>query len=195
MKIGIDLDGVVLDTEKCFRCEAELYDILKLKKNSIIDKTEARVQEKYSWSDDEKSFFINNYFVKSSKKSNVMPGAKEVINLLRADGHELILITARGTDIEEMKIEAEERLKKENIIFDKYYWATRDKKQVCKNENIDIMIDDFYINCLEISQNKIKTLYFRDAGIKRLEQNEYLKEVNTWGEIYREIFQNRTCNI
>ena len=38
MKIGIDVDGVVLDSETEFRIEAELYDILTLKRNSIINK-------------------------------------------------------------------------------------------------------------------------------------------------------------
>ena len=46
MRIGIDLDGVVLDTEKQFRNDAELYDMLVLNKNSMKDPTELRVQER-----------------------------------------------------------------------------------------------------------------------------------------------------
>ena len=34
MKIGIDLDGVIFDTEKTFRVYSELYDMLELKQNS-----------------------------------------------------------------------------------------------------------------------------------------------------------------
>ena len=37
MKIGIDLDGVVFDTEKEYRVYTELYDMLVLKQNSKID--------------------------------------------------------------------------------------------------------------------------------------------------------------
>ena len=35
MRIGIDLDGVIFDSEKLYRIYSELYDIQDLKKNSI----------------------------------------------------------------------------------------------------------------------------------------------------------------
>ena len=37
MKIGIDLDGVIFDSEKEFRVYSELYDMLDLKQNSKIN--------------------------------------------------------------------------------------------------------------------------------------------------------------
>ena len=49
------------------------------------------------------------------------------------------------------------------------------------------MIDDSYDVCKKLSENRIKTIYFRDKEMKKLEQNEYLKEVSNWGEIYRYI--------
>ena len=49
------------------------------------------------------------------------------------------------------------------------------------------MIDDNYMNCLEIAEKNIKTLYFRDTNLMTLEENKYIKEVNNWGEIYRYI--------
>ena len=53
------------------------------------------------------------------------------------------------------------------------------------------MIDDSYDICKRLSENRIKTIYFRDKEMKKLEQNEYLKEVSNWGEIYR-IIKNET---
>ena len=50
------------------------------------------------------------------------------------------------------------------------------------------MIDDSPIHCKKLVENKIKTLYFRDVNREKLEENEYLKEVNHWGEIYRYIY-------
>ena len=52
------------------------------------------------------------------------------------------------------------------------------------------MIDDDYKIIEQISSNKIKTLYFRDTNLKKLEENEYIKEVNNWGDIYRIISEN-----
>lgn len=70
-------------------------------------------------------------------------------------------------------------------LFDRYYFATKDKAEVCKKENIDIMIDDSIYNCKNISENKIKTIYFKDAPSYDMEENEYLKVLYNWGEIYR----------
>ena len=47
------------------------------------------------------------------------------------------------------------------------------------------MIDDDYKIIQQLADNKIKTLYFRDTNLKKLEENEYIKEVNNWGDIYR----------
>jgi hypothetical protein len=49
------------------------------------------------------------------------------------------------------------------------------------------MIDDNYMNCLEIAEKNIKTLYFRDAGIKEIKDNPHITEVHNWGEIYKYI--------
>ena len=76
-------------------------------------------------------------------------------------------------------------LKENNIEFDKYYFKIKNKLEICQKENVDIMIDDNYEIIKEIADNKIKTLYFRDTNLKRLDENEYIREVNNWGEIYR----------
>ena len=49
------------------------------------------------------------------------------------------------------------------------------------------MIDDDWRIIKNLSDNSVKTLYFRDTNLKKLQENEYIKEVNNWGEIYRYI--------
>ena len=115
MKIGIDIDGVILDSEAEFRVQSELYDVIKLNKNSIIDNKEIKVQSRYSWSEEELNTYINQEFIKVSKQCNFMPGAVEVINLLKNEGHELIIITARGGIIKEMRNVAEKRLEEKGL--------------------------------------------------------------------------------
>ena len=70
-----------------------------------------------------------------------MLGFIGVYNLLKKQGYEFVVITARGGVVKEMKDDAIRLLEENNIIFDKYYWKIDDKLEVCKNENIDIMID------------------------------------------------------
>ena len=49
MNIGIDIDGVLLDSEKVFRTAAELYNTIKLGNRAIQSYEEPRLQEKYNW--------------------------------------------------------------------------------------------------------------------------------------------------
>ena len=123
-----------------------------------------------------------------------MSGFIGVYNLLKNQGHEFIVITARGGFIKEMKDDALRLLMENNIEFDKYYWNVKDKVEICKVENIDIMIDDDWKIIKNLSESNIKTLYFRDTNLKKLEENEYIKEVNNWGDIYR-IIKNESKNI
>lgn len=186
MNIGIDIDGVILDSEKVFRTMADLYNTINLNNRAIKAPDEPRIQEKYNWTNEEIQDFADKYFIECTEKANFMPYVKDVLNLLKKEGHKLIIITARGKDKKEMREVAERKFKKEGLKFDKYYWAKQDKADVCVEEKIDVMIDDNYRNCIEIANKNIKTLYFRDAGIKKI-SNENIEEVHNWGEIYKYI--------
>ena len=66
---------------------------------------------------------------------------------MKENGHKLIIISSRGYDNAKMQKIAEEKLKKENLKFDKYYLKALDKLQICIKEKIDLMIDDSYLIC------------------------------------------------
>jgi uncharacterized HAD superfamily protein len=185
MKIGIDLDGVVIDSETTFRTYEEIFDIEVLKGNNLIDKSEPKFQSRYNWTEEQENNFIKNYLLKASNESNIMPGFKTIYKLLKEQKHEFIVITARGGFFQEMQDDAMRILRENDIEFDKYYWKIKDKLGICKKEKIDIMIDDDWKIAKEMSDNKIRTLYFRDTNLKKLDENQYIKEVNNWGEIYR----------
>ena len=89
--------------------------------------------------------FVNKYFLKLSKKTPRIPGAKDVINMLQKEGNELIVISARGGMIEEMKDVAMEKFKEEKILFNTYYWKQDDKLEVAQKENIDFMIQEMLL--------------------------------------------------
>ncbi len=190
MKIGIDLDGVVIDSETTFRTYEEIFDIDSLKGNNIIDREEPKFQSRYNWSNEQEEEFIKKYFLTVSKESNLMSGFVGVYNLLKKQGHKFVVITARGGFIKEMKDDAIRLLKENNIEFDKYYWNIDDKLEICQKENVELMIDDDWRIVQKLAENKIKALYFRDTNLKKLDENEYIKEVNNWGDIYRYIKTN-----
>ena len=185
MKIGIDLDGVVIDSETTFRTYEEIFDIDTLKGNNLINREEPKFQARYNWTKEQEEEFIKKYFLKVSKESNLMSGFLGVYNLLKQQGHEFVVITARGGFIKEMKDDAIRLLEENNIKFDKYYWMIDDKLEICQNEKVDIMIDDDWRIIKKLADNKIKTLYYRDTNLVKLKENEFIKEVNNWGDIYR----------
>lgn len=188
MKIGIDLDGVIFDSEKEFRVYSELYDMIDLKQNSKINNQELKFQDRFNWNQEEIERFLKKYHKQIILEANFIPGVKRILKLLKEEGHSLIIITARGSINKEMISITENILKQNEMdIFDKYYWATENKDEVCMKEKIDLMIDDSYQNCESIANMKIKTVYLKDAPSYDLKENEYIKTLYNWGEIYRYI--------
>ena len=185
MKIGIDLDGVVIDSETTFRTYEEIFSIEELNNKNIINREEPKYQGRYNWTAEEQDKFNKKYLLKAAQESNLMSGFLAVYKKLREFGFELVVITARGGYVEEMKDDALNLLKKNNIEFDKYYFKIKNKLEICKKEKIDIMVDDDYKIIKQISSNKIKCLYFRDTNLKKLRESKYVHEVNNWGDIYR----------
>lgn len=190
MKIGIDLDGVVIDSENVWRVYGEIFALEDLNNRKIYDYNEPKQQSRYNYSKEELDLYINKYLLKGSKESNLKPGFLPVYLRLRELGYEMVVITARGMFTEEMIDDAINLLEKNNIVFDKYYWNISNKLEICKQENIDVMIDDDYKIISELSKNNVKTLYFRDVNLKKLPQSEYVYEVNNWGDIYRYFKEN-----
>lgn len=184
MKIGIDLDGVVIDSEKGLKTYAEIFDCDVLTGNHLANKEEWSVQDRYDWTEEQKKEFIENYLLENSKESHLMAGFKKAYSLLKPE-HEFVAITARGGFVKEMKEDAIRILQENDIEFDKYYWRVDDKLEICQKEKVDLMIDDNWRIVKKLAENKIKTLYFRDMNLVKLQENEYIKEVGYWGEVYR----------
>ena len=95
MKIGIDLDGVVFNTETYFRTYGELFDI-KIGGKGMINPTELKVRKRYDWSKQERQQFLDEVVTEVEKTAPLMPYAKEVLATLKQAGHKLVVITSRG---------------------------------------------------------------------------------------------------
>ena len=106
MRIAIDLDGVVFNSEMFFMASGEIYDAMILGKNSIIKADEPRVQNKYSWNDKELQGYIDRYA--NSLDFDIMPCAKIVIDALNENNETYVI---SGKVIEKVM---------RNINFDDY---------------------------------------------------------------------------
>ena len=68
MKIGIDLDGVVFDSETTFRTYDEIFDVDVLKENNLVDREEPKFQARYNWTKEQEQQFINTYFMRIDRE-------------------------------------------------------------------------------------------------------------------------------
>ena len=184
MKIGIDIDGVILDSETAFKVSAELYSLDVLGEDKMLDNSTSRFEERYSWTKEQREVWHQKYLPIEAEKVNFMPGAIEVIKRLKNMGHELVIITARGGLCPRMKDIALEQFKKVGLKFDDYHFVVCDKAKLCTEINIELMIDDDYNNCINIANEGIMALYFRDVKMKKINRENVI-EVNNWGEIYK----------
>lgn len=90
MKIGIDLDGVVIDSATTFRTYEEIFDIDTLKGNNLINREEPKFQARYNWTPEQEKEFIEKYFLEVSKESDLMSGFKsEYIKEVKKLGRDL----------------------------------------------------------------------------------------------------------
>lgn len=185
MKIGIDVDGVILNFERELRVYGDLYNFLEFKSTDSPKKGVFYVQDRYTWTDEQKLDFAKKYFIKCSKECSFMAGAVDIIKRLKAEGHELVVISARGGMFPEMIDVALERLAEKELVFDKYFWNAESKYQIAVDEKLDFMIDDGFMHVEKLIERKIKTIYFRDVDMPVLKKNKYLYDATNWGEIYK----------
>ncbi len=189
MKIGIDIDGIVLDFERTMRTYAELYDLLILRKNGVVKPDEFDYLDRYDWTREEEKRFIDDFLVYARVNSTpLIPLVREMLELLEVEGHTFEFITAVGLLKEESKNAVVEVFKRNNLPIENIHWGVKDKVLMCKQLGIDIMIEDKPSTCNDLRNNNIKTLYFRDKDNEKIEENQYLKEVSNIGEICRYIF-------
>ena len=185
MNIGIDLDGVLFDTESMYRTFSEVYNTYHFKKK-IIDKEELLAEFRYDWTKEELNTFIDNCLVYIQENAPAMYLAKEVLFELKKAGHKLFIVTSRGL-LTQKEIEITNvRLKELNVEFDGIVFNAKDKFEHCKELNINLMIEDNLRNVQRLSENGIKCLYFRDLVVKHCD-NKNVTEVRNWGEIYTEL--------
>lgn len=189
MKIGLDIDGIILDFERTMRTYAELYDLLILRKDGIKDSSQFDYLKRYDWTDDEKQEFIDNYLIYATINSTpLIPLVKEMLEIFSIEGYKFEFITARGLLKKETKEAVIQVFQKNNLPIENIHWGVKDKVSKCKELGIDLMIEDNPNQCKLLKENKIKTIYFRDKDNEKIQEDEYLTEVSNVGEICRYIF-------
>ena len=185
MNIGIDLDGVIFDSEELLKCKAEFYD-QKIGGIGVINQSEILCQNRYDWTIEQENDFLKLHLLDTLKNAPLKPLVRESLKSLRKNGHKLFVITSRGNIFKKEIQITKSRLKKEKLKFEKVVYSATDKSKICKDLKIDVMIDDNADNIISMANAGIKCLYFRDFVLKFIKHKKVI-EVNNWGEIIRQI--------
>ena len=182
MRIGIDMDDTITNS----------YDLIIELLGKIYNKDSNKIKEAgtnyYEIMDDEENFpnykeFAYKNFETLLPKASLKTGAREVINKLHDEGHEIVIITARNNkEYLNPYVTTYMYLVKNDILFDKICVNIEDKGTFCRMQNIDIFIDDSVINCKSTIDNGINTLLF-DNSFNR--NNTSMRRVLNWDEVYK----------
>ena len=196
LKIGVDYDGVVVDSESWFAYEFEKF----MFENGVEIATPKNrsVHKNYDFANIPAGSKVhelmkNENFAKEVDRigaiSPFMPGVFETLQTLRDRGHELVLITARGALCMDIEVNAtKKQLAKVGFTFDQEFYGASDKAKLCIEQGIDIMIDDCNNNCRRLGAAGVKTLYYRDRNVEKLDIPN-VTEVDNWFHIYKEILK------
>lgn len=187
MKIGIDFDGVIMDTERHLKFAAEYWSTTVLNK-PLVNFNEVSLEARFNWTEEESKRFFSEEYDNAVKDCYFMPGANEILKLLSDMGHKFYLITLRGCFRKQEITLTKKALKKLSIKPELIVWGERNKAQKCEELGLDMMIDDNPLNVEQFKDSKVQVLYLRDQGVKELKMKN-VTTVYNWMEIYREILK------
>lgn len=194
MKIGIDIDNTLTDIEDdlmkaAFDYAKSLNKTISTKYLEFIDFNNDgnKYQKIFGFTYEELKYFLKD--IQESITNNAKPRnlASEIIELLHLAGHKIIIITARDSDFHDNPYKQSEMwLKQNNIYYDKLIVNARKKGEICKQEKIDLFIDDNISNCLDVTKCGIKTILFN----KQKSKDSTIRSFDNWKDIYDYIKEN-----
>lgn len=188
MNIGIDIDNTITEVQDELNKAAYEYAI-KLGKNiknaenpfEDIKNNGDTYKKKFQFSYDELKYFLKNIQEEITNRAKPRDNAKETIKKLREDGHKIFIITARDSEFhDDPYLLSKNWLDKNNIEYDKLIVNAREKGTICKNENIDLFIDDQFNNCLDVSKEGIRVIRMSNEN----SNNRNIVDLNNWSKIY-----------
>ena len=197
MKIGIDIDDVITNTGEMLIAYAQLFNIEDLDKSSYLEKDKVytivnggALANGCDWTEEQVIAFKKKYHEYILSNASIKPLAKEIIDRLINEGHEIHLITARNkaSDLIDSQKASEELMSKNKINYHKLVTECLDKLPYCKDNNIDIFIDDQLETCKRVATCGIKVFLMNALNNVNLDEGE-ITRVYSWADIYYQISQ------
>lgn len=188
MKIGIDIDNTLTKVqEKLNKAAFDYANSLgkNIKDCNIsmkdINNDGDTYRKKFKFNNEELKYFLKEIQENITNNASPRENAKEVIDKLKNDGHQIYIITARDSEFhDDPYMYSKNWLDKNKIYYDKLIVNARNKKDVCEKEEIDLFIDDQPNNCLQILNAGIKAIMITDND----DNFDGIINLKNWNDIY-----------
>ena len=182
-RLGLDIDGCINDFGSLLHRYASVFsEEYGIEKQS--DMSDYSVARYFGWSQYINNEFWSKYYKQIMARALPQPGAAQTISLLRRNGIEIYLITARMEKYRELTTGW---LNKYNVQFDNLI-MTREKAKACVKNQIDLMVEDEPENCESIAEYK-PVLCMTYKYNECLEGRKNIIRVANWVEIYNEVMR------
>ena len=178
MRIGVDIDGVVSDS----------YPVWLQELNQHYGKNIAVITD-YDMhlvfdvpSDDMNNFFVGNV-ERLLMTPNPVSGAKEGIETLLSEGHELIYITARTPEQKDITVRWFDKHKipheHERVLFSGF----KSKVDLVKQWSIEVFIEDYEVNAKAIAECGVPVLLLNASYNQDKQLPTGVTRCQSWNEI------------
>lgn len=193
MKIGIDIDDTTFLTVKSMLKYADIFEEeisgVPTNRDSFgLIKNRYYLKVLYGWDEKTKFAFFDKYYKNVLEECTMLPNADKTIRKLKEEGNTIHFVTARLMNIKDCDTEAitKKSLDNFNIPYDSLNLHISDKLAFCKEYGIDVLIEDSYETCRELTDYGIKSILMTTKMNIDIEDKEIVR-VNNWNEIYEEI--------
>lgn len=185
MRIGIDIDDTITNTWNY------LIPIFSEKFNIPADKIKelppyyGAIKETVSL---EEYFKLIREYEHLMQEVPLKENVQEILTKLKEEGNTIIFITARGNNgYSDPYLITKKYLDNNLIPYDKIIVNAHEKGLVCKEERIELFIDDNLKNCIDVSKQGINVLMMEAEY--NVNDMEFIRMKN-WKQVY-EYIKNR----
>ena len=184
MIIGLDIDDVIFDTSKT------MSEILgEIKDEELIAHKLDVMRGDVSIPAVAK--FLKKYLIVAVKEGEAKPGVAEAIHRLRENGNKVVLITARGEKNFPGTVTVNEKaLKDAHIEYDALIYDSADKVDACRENGVEIFVDDSPKNCTEVKHELgIPVIGFESEITRDSLREADITSVDNWQDLEKKLLE------
>lgn len=184
MRIGIDIDDTVANTDARIIQEALIYDKKSVKGRGFKEKDAYTFMEKFYWNVMDVDGFME--IIRKGKFFSELDPIKDAItyvNRLYEEGNEIYFITRRKNNFK-TKSMTKKWLKKNGFKFNKLIMGSVDKGTICGELGVDVFIDNDEKNIRKATSNGVDSIL---KGTLYTKEVKDLNKIFEWEDIYNYI--------